>query len=143
MRTSTPPSRARNGFTWPGRVKSADSVVGSLNKRIVVARSLALTPVPIPWRGCPSTLTVNAVLRALLRDAARSSSSRSQITPSRATHKYPPPMRVKKFTISGVIFSAATTKSPSFSRCSSSTRTMARPADSSFRISSIEASGMA
>src|SRR5262249_34842337 len=48
-----------------------------------------------------------------------------------------------KLMASGVTFSAATTRSPSFSRSSSSTRTIMRPALSSSRISGIGVKGIA
>jgi hypothetical protein len=50
--------------------------------------------------------------------------------------------RVMKLMTWGVTFSAAHTKSPSFSRCSSSTSTITRPARSSSRISGIGDSAM-
>ena len=45
MRTSTPPSRARNGNVWPGRKKSLPLASGSSSARIVLARSCAEIPV--------------------------------------------------------------------------------------------------
>ncbi len=55
-RRSTPPSLARSGTTCPGRVKSCAVLFGSASRRIVVARSDAEMPVPIPSRA--STVTV-------------------------------------------------------------------------------------
>jgi len=49
----------------------------------------------------------------------------------------PRPYRAMKLMASGVTFSAAQTRSPSFSRASSSTRTMSLPERISARISSI------
>ena len=45
-RSSTPPRRARNGNTWPGRRKSLGRDAGSSTRRIVSARSAA--PIPLP-----------------------------------------------------------------------------------------------
>ena len=50
----------------------------------------------------------------------------------------PLPCFAIKLMASGVTFSAAITRSPSFSRCSSSTKTIIRPASRSSRISEIE-----
>ncbi|SKZ84014.1 Uncharacterised protein [Mycobacteroides abscessus subsp. abscessus] len=47
---------ARSGTTWPGRVKSFAVLSGSESFRMVVARSDALMPVPMPSRA--STVTV-------------------------------------------------------------------------------------
>ena len=55
-RRNTPPSLARNGTTWPGRVKSSATLVGSDSNRMVVARSEAEIPVPTPFLA--STVTV-------------------------------------------------------------------------------------
>src|SRR5207237_1612040 len=52
-------------------------------------------------------------------------------------HTRPRPNLAMKLTISGVMASAATTRSPSFSRCSSSTSIAIRPALSSAMISGI------
>ncbi len=51
-----PPSLARSGTTWPGRVKSSATLAGSASSRIVVARSDAEMPVPTPTFA--STVTV-------------------------------------------------------------------------------------
>lgn len=48
LRTSVPPSTARNGTRWPGRVKSSATVVGSASLRAVKARSCAEMPVVVP-----------------------------------------------------------------------------------------------
>ena len=50
-RSSTPPGRARNGNTCPGRLKSPGLESSLINNLIVVARSAAETPVVIPCRG--------------------------------------------------------------------------------------------
>jgi hypothetical protein len=56
VRRSTPPSRARSGTTWPGRLKSTGEVSAEASRRIVRARSLAEMPVLTPSRA--STVTV-------------------------------------------------------------------------------------
>lgn len=57
-----------------------------------------------------------------------SSPSLSQISPSSGTHRYPEVYRTMNATSSGVAFSAAKIRSPSFSRSSSSMTTTAFPA---------------
>ena len=49
-RTSTPPSRARRGKTWPGRARSAGRHCGSMAVRMVRVRSAAEMPVVTPSR---------------------------------------------------------------------------------------------
>jgi hypothetical protein len=60
-RRRTPPSRARSGKTWPGRLKSLALASGRAARRMVWARSAALMPVSIPSRA--SIETVKAVSR--------------------------------------------------------------------------------
>ena len=61
----------------------------------------------------------------------------SHISPDMARQSRPQALRIMKLTICGVIFSAGMTRSPSFSRCSSSTRTIILPARSSASASSM------
>src|SRR5262245_58577072 len=63
--------------------------------------------------------------------------SRSQICGDMARQTIPQALRIMKLIASGVAFSAAMTRSPSFSRYSSSTRTIIRPWRSSSSASSI------
>ena len=99
--------------------------------RMVVARSLAEIPVETPWRA--SIDTVNAVpSEAWLSRTIIGSSSRSISASSIARQMSPRAWVAMKLMASGVTFSAASTRSPSFSRSSSSTRITMRPA----RISS-------
>ena len=49
-RTSTPPSRARSGNTWPGRARSPGRQSGSIACRMVRVRSAAEMPVVTPSR---------------------------------------------------------------------------------------------
>ena len=52
---------------------------GSMSSWMVLTRSAAETPVPTPWRGWPSTLTVSGVPRSdVFAVACGASSSRSQ-----------------------------------------------------------------
>ena len=140
-RTSTPPSRDRSGNTCPGRARSSACVAGSIATWMVFARSYADTPVVTPSR--PSIVSVNAVPNrdVLLADisGSRSSSHRSGVSVRQIS---PRPCVTMKLMISGVIFSAATVKSPSFSRSSSSTTTSMRPARISSIASGMEANGI-
>lgn len=43
-----PPSRGRSGKTWPGRLKSDATLLGSARARNVAARSAAEIPVVVP-----------------------------------------------------------------------------------------------
>lgn len=45
---STPPSLYFNGKIWPGRLKSSDLELGDASAKMVVALSLAETPVLVP-----------------------------------------------------------------------------------------------
>ena len=135
-RRSTPRSRARSGNMCPGRPSSSGFVAGSTSARIVLARSATEIPVVHPCV-VRSTETVNGVscsdvlwvtIIGRFSSSQRDSGSGAQISPR--------PWAAMKLTISGVIFSPATMKSPSFSRSSSSTTISTRPA----RISSIASS---
>jgi hypothetical protein len=64
----------------------------------------------------------------------------SQIAPSNGTHRYPDVYLTMKATSSGVAFSAAKIRSPSFSRSSSSMTTTAFPAAMSATARSTESS---
>src|SRR5262245_46604172 len=93
-------------------------------------------PVLTPRRA--STLTVNAVPRgAVLSETIIPTCSSSRRSPRTGTQISPRPYLAMKFTASGVTLSAAMTRSPSFSRSSSSTTTRIRPARISSTPSSI------
>src|SRR5262245_40934808 len=93
-------------------------------------------PVLTPRRA--STLTVNAVPRgAVLSETIIAICSSSSRSPRMGTQISPRPYLAMKFTASGVTLSAAMTRSPSFSRSSSSTTTRIRPARISSTPSSI------
>ena len=131
-RTRTPPSRARKGNTWPGRARSPGRQSGRMAVRMVQVRSAAEMPVVVPSRA--SIDSQNAVPKFEVFMADISGSRRaSQLSGVSARQIRPRPWVAMKFTISGVTFSAAMVRSPSFSRSSSSTTTRIRPA----RISSI------
>ena len=70
-RTSTPPCRARNGKTWPGRARSAGRVPESMAARIVVARSEALIPVVVPRRASMDSVEGRAVIGRVDRSHQR------------------------------------------------------------------------
>ena len=140
-RTSTPPFFARRGKMWPGRARSCGRVFGSTAVRMVVARSAALMPVVTPLRA--SMETVKAVPRNEVLSATCivrcSSSQRSSVS---GMQMRPRACVAMKLIFSGVTNSAAQTRSPSFSRSSSSTMIIMRPSRSSAAASSMEAKGI-
>ncbi len=136
-RTSTPPSRARSGNVCPGRRKSRGPDFGSISARIVFDRSCA--EMPVVTRPRASTETENAVpsgaVLSLTMFGICSASSRSE---SIGTQIRPPPSLRMKLIASGVTFSAAITRSPSFSRSSSSMTTTILPSRMAAIAASIE-----
>src|SRR6266403_5389189 len=135
-RTSTPPRRARSGKTCPGLTMSAGVASARMAVRMVVARSTAEMPRPMPWRA--STETVNAVpsgARFSLTIIGRPSWSQRRSVSDRQTS--PRPWVAMKLMCSAVTRSAATQRSPSFSRSSSSMRMTMRPARISASASSM------
>src|SRR3954451_21188997 len=119
--------------SWP--------LVGSTDTCIVCAWSWTLMPVVTPSRA--SIVTVNGVWCGVsfLADISSRSSS-SQRSGVRARQIQPPAWRVMKLIASGVTNCAAMTRSPSFSRSSSSTTTTILPAEMSSRASSIVENSM-
>ena len=106
-----------------------------------MARSAAEMPVVTPCAAEASTETVNAVfIDSVLSSTICGSSSRSSSSPSMGAQIRPRHSLIMKATISGVAFSAAMTRSPSFSRSSSSTTTTGRPAAMSAMACSIGSS---
>ncbi len=86
-----------------------------------------------------STLTVKAVPSgAVLSETIIEICSSSSRSPSIGMQMRPRPYLAMKLTASGVAFSAAMSRSPSFSRSSSSTTMSMRPARISSMPSSIE-----
>ncbi len=140
-RTSTPPSRARSGKMWPGRARSPGRHAGSIALRTVQVRSAAEMPVVTPSRA--SIDSQNAVPKLeVLSGLINGSRSWSQRSPVSARQTRPRPWVAMKLMSSGVTFSAAMVRSPSFSRSSSSTTTTSRPARTSSTAAGIEAKGM-
>ena len=127
-----------SGKTWPGIRMSPDCRDGSVIARTVAARSNALVPVVV--RPSMSIETANAVPWLSLFfetiSGIRSSSRRCAVI---GMHTIPRPCVTMKFRLSGVAFSAAMMKSPSFSRSASSTTITIFPARMSARASSIVA----
>jgi hypothetical protein len=112
---------------WPGWTKSPPVLLGSASRRIVRARSAALMPVVMP--SAASTVTVKSVRKASrFSGTMLSRPSWWAMSSDTGTQSMPPPSRTMKVTISGVIFSAAQMRSPSFSRSSSSVTMTMRPA---------------
>ena len=137
-RTRTPPGFALRGCMCPGLARSIGFVVGSIATLIVLARSCAETPVVMPYLSSASIVSVYAVPRNVVLTAdCCGSSSFSQMVASRARQSMPLPTFSMKLIVSGVTNSAAQTKSPSFSRSSSSTRMIILPSFRSSIISGI------
>src|SRR3954468_4231037 len=134
-RSRTPPSLAFNGKTCPGWTRSSGVEGESMATWIVRARSAAEIPVVTPARA--SIEVVKAVLKGDSFFAAmRSSPSSSQRSPVSDRQIRPRPCLAMKLIASGVANCAASVRSPSFSRFSSSQTTTMRPR----RISSIASS---
>src|SRR5260370_19292857 len=111
---------------WPGRARSAGRVRGSRRDRTVVHRSAAEMPVVVPWMA--STEMVNAVrCDSVLLATMSGSWSWSRRCPSSGMQMTPLVWRIMNAIVSGVTFSAAMTRSPSFSRSASSTATTSSP----------------
>ena len=123
-RLNTPPSLASNRWTCPGRTKSSGWLRGSTIVTTVRLRSSAVIPVRLRrW----SSGVIKAVPSgAVLLSTSGCTSSRSQISGKIGMQKSPRPVMIK-LTFSGVAFSAAQIKSPSFSRPSSSTTLITSP----------------
>src|ERR1043166_4006910 len=127
-RCSTPPGRARSGGMCPGRRRSPGLVAEWMATWIVVARSLAEMPVVVPKRRSASIVTVNAVAcSSVLLSTCWGSSSWLHRSGVSARQRRPRPCVVMKLMRSGVTSWAAQTRSPSFSRSSSSATTTSLP----------------
>ena len=120
-RTSTPPSRATSGKTWPGETISSGPLVGSTATATVWARSWAEMPVVTP--SAASMETVKAVPIPSRFSAAMGGSriwrARSAVM---LRQMRPRAWRAMKLIWSGVANWAGMITSPSFSRSSASTR---------------------
>ena len=126
-RLRTPPGLATSGKIWPGCLMSRGVALGATACRMVYARCAALTPGPICSVASIDTVKLVSCCERLSRTIsgmfswrARSGMIGMQIRPQASV--------AKKLTISGVTFSAAMIRSPSFSRSSSSIRMTMRPA---------------
>src|SRR4051794_4947389 len=138
VRSSTPPALALSGCTWPPMTMSSRRLSGSMATCMVCAWSWTLMPVVTPSRA--SMVTVNGVWCGVSFLAAMSSRpSSSQRSGVSARQIHPPAWRVMKLMASGVTNCAAMTRSPSFSRSSSSTTTTILPCAMSSRASSMVA----
>src|SRR5512132_2113790 len=135
-RTSTPPSRASSGNTWPGETISSGPFVASIATAIVRARSEAEMPVVTPSRA-----SIEMVKAVWCRDALRLgiSGSFSSLTRARVNARQisPRPYFAMKLIAAGVAICAGMTRSPSFSRFSSSIRMNIRPLRASSMMSSM------
>ena len=136
-RCSTPPERARSGKMWPGCTRSSGTAVGDDMTSIVLARSAALMPLPMPCAA--STLTWKSV-RKLSRFCCtmRSMPSCCSRSPVVGTQINPRPNLAMKFTAAGVTCWPAMTRSPSFSRSASSTTMTILPLRRSVMTDSME-----
>src|SRR6195952_3340039 len=123
---STPPSLATSGKTWPGRTKSAAPMLLLASARTVLQRCSAEMPVVSPC--LTSTVTVKAVPSGASFEATIGSRRRRRASPSViGAQTMPQVLRMMKAIFSGVQREAATTRSPSFSRSSSSVTTTISP----------------
>src|SRR5437764_6259826 len=123
---------------WPGRRKSSAWVSWSASAITVCARSSAETPVVVPCRA--STETVNAGrFDSVFCSTICGSWSWSSRSPVIGWQMIPLVWRIMKASFSGVAFSAAMIRSPSFSRFSSSATITSSPAAMARRPSSIDA----
>src|SRR5512134_1448279 len=133
-RTSTPPSWAMSGNTWPGCTMSSARASRAAATLMVSARSAAEMPVAMP-----SAASIDTVKLVPWRERFCSTiglkARRSACASVIGMQMRPRPCRARKLTLSAVTKSAANTRSPSFSRSSSSTSTTIRPARSSATIS--------
>ena len=136
-RCRTPPLTALSGNVCPGETKSSSELEGSTSFSTVSDRSCALIPVVVPFLA--STDSMNAVPKP-------SPSPRTDIgdrfsawrrSCSNATQIRPRPNFVMKLMASSEIFSAATMRSPSFSRFSSSVTIIISPRFTAASTSSI------
>ena len=118
-RMSTPPSLAISGKIWPGRTKSLAPMLRLASARTVFVRCSAEMPVVSPWR--TSADTVKAVPSgASLVATIGARFNRRASSPVSGTQTMPQQLRMMKAIFSVVQSEAATIRSPSFSRSSSS-----------------------
>ena len=133
-RINTPPGCAINGNTWPGWTRSFGLALTATAAWMVRARSAAEMPVVTPEAASietvkfvPSAVPFSRTIKGRLSCWQRSLVRVKQIKPR--------PCFAMKLIASALTWSAAKTKSPSFSRSSSSTKIIILPARSSAMIS--------
>ena len=125
-RISTPPSLAISGNTWPGRTKSLAPMLPLASARTVLQRCSAEMPVVMPC--LTSTETVKAVPSgASFIATIGARCSRRASSPVSGAQTMPQQLRMMNAIFSGVHSEAATIRSPSFSRSSSSVTTTISP----------------
>ena len=126
-RSRTPPSTARSGRMWPGRMTLAGVEPGSASTLSVCARSEALMPVD---SGRPRRRSRCRRCRARPRSTSTigGRSSRSANSAGIGAQMKPLDQRTVQAIHSGVASSAERMTSPSFSRFSSSATMTGRPA---------------
>ena len=140
-RISTPPFCAVSGKICPGCTMSSGRALRATAAWMVRARSAAEMPVLTP--SAASIETVKAVpCEARFCCTMGGRRSKPQRSSVRVRQIKPRPKRAMKLMASGETKSAAKTRSPSFSRSSSSTRITIRPALSSAMISGMGERGM-
>ena len=140
-RSSTPPARLFSGKTCPGWTRSRGRLSGSIATWMVCARSCADMPVVTPSRA--SIETVNGVSKDdSFLAAIRSSPSSSQRSGVSERQISPRPSLAMKLIASGVANCAASVRSPSFSRSSSSQTTTILPSRISSSARSTVANGV-
>ena len=139
-RTSTPPGRARSGNMCPGAQVARPR--GRIDRRQHRGRAVGGGDAgarAFAWpRSARRTRFRTASVFSLTISGISSSSSRSGVIDRQIR---PRPYRAMKLIASGVTFSAAIVRSPSFSRSSSSTTMIIRPARMASTASSIRANG--
>ena len=125
-RVSTPPFFARRGNTQPGETRSEGFAPSATATRTVWARPAAemagnslLAASMDTVKFVPNLEPLRRVMSGRFSASARSAERERQMSPL--------PSRDMKLMISGVTNSAAATRSPSFSRSSSSTRMIILP----------------
>ena len=140
-RTSTPPGCAISGKMCPGCTRSCGCASGLTAARTVVARSAAEIPVVTPSAASIETVKlVDSSWLSLLTISGRRSWRQRSLVSVRQIR--PRPYLAMKLIASGVVFSDARIRSPSFSRSSSSMMMTIRPRRRSSMISSVVFSAM-
>src|SRR5882672_8081156 len=135
-RTSTPPFCAISGKMCPGCTMSSGLASFLTAACTVRARSAAEIPVVTPLAASIDSVKLVPIRERLSPTISRRSSCRQRSSVS-VRQISPRPCLAMKLIASGVTNSAAISRSPSFSRSSSSTRTTMRPAPISAMISAM------